>query len=187
MEDSVFGFRHRISARVMAETRRLNELHNSGETPPAEPLSRIQLEELNRAFREYDVEVMPDTLLEDLLKVLERWRDYIRRRFPEGQRVMLAAIPCNINGSVHSGDDVELGEHIVTFWIDENTGLCRGYGALRPSTYWMMFPHEIQEQCSFIVRYSEGFTSAAESDFDEFCEQYGAAFKALKDLLIRQP
>lgn len=172
-----------ISAKIMVETKRLNELAASGEKPSAEDVAPLALDNLREAFAEYGDEFLSDELLNKVLDELKIKFDSMKESYPEGTKLLLAAFPCNINGTLYSEKDMKNGEYLTAFTINESTGLGVGFGSLGPSTHAKMLPEEIQDKCTFKVHYDSETSYADDKDFEKFAQQYRNAYHELRKLL----
>ena len=172
-----------IAAKIMVETKRLNDLAAPGEKPSAEDVRQIPLDDLKEAFEEYGDKFLSDELLNKVLDELKMRFDSFKESYSEGTKLLLAAFPCNINGTLYSEEEIKDGEYLTAFTVNESTGLSMGFGALTPSTHAKMLPEEIQENCSFKVHYHSDTPYADDEDFKMFAEQYTKAYHELRKLL----
>lgn len=172
-----------IAAQIMSETMRLNRL-DTGQKPTVDDVEPIPLDDFREAFESYGDDFLSDELLNRVLAGVEKNYDSIKENYPEGSKLLVAAFPCNINGSLFSDEAIKDGQYLTTLFIDKKTGLNVGFGALSPSTHAKMLPEEIQEKCSFEVHYdSTGTYPSDEKDFEQFAEQYRNAYHELRKLL----
>lgn len=177
-----YNKKDRIAARIMAETMRLNNLDGQ---PSAEDVEAMPLDYFQEAFEEYGEDFLSDELLEDVFFKLEsRFFDHnFKLAYPEGTKILVAALPCNINGTLYEEEDIQDGEYLNDFVVNESTGLSLGFGAIAPTTHAKMLPKEIQEQCAFKIHYGSELPFADENDFENFKKQYTEAYQKLRKLL----
>jgi hypothetical protein len=184
MENLEFdNMKSKIADKVRNETKRLNELAERGEQPSPKEVKAIPLDNFREAFDEYGDEFLSEDILNKVLKQFEKNLDSLKLIYPEGSKLILGAFPCNINGTIHSDEDIKNGKHLTTFFIDKKTGLSHGFGSLRPSTHAQFLPGEIKEECSFTVHYDSETPWVDDQDLEKFKEQYSNAYHNLKELL----
>lgn len=155
----------------------------SSKQSKAEDVPKILLDDLRGAFEEYGDEFLSDKLLNKVLEEVERTFDSFRAAYSKGTRIVLAALPCNINGTLFDEEDIKSGEYLTAFTVNKLTGLSMGFGALTPSTYAQMLPEEIFNSCSVIVDYKSDTNDTDDVDFENFKKQYTKAYKELRKLL----
>ena len=174
-----------IAAKIMAETKRLNELANSGQSPSVKDVEPLPLHDFREAFESYGEEFLSEGLLNRVLRDLKNRKDLLKEYYPEGSKFLIAAMPCNINGTLFSDEDIQNGEYLINFFIDESTGLSIGFGTLRPSTHAKMLPVEIQKRCSFTINYDSDKPYSTEEDFKKFANEYRKVYHELRKLLVQ--
>ena len=172
-----------IAEKIFSETKRLNNFADSGLKPSAEEVESIPLKDFREAFEDQGDDFLSEELLNRVLDNFKNSYDSLKENFPEGSRVLIAAFPCNINGTIFPEEIMKKGGYLTNLFIDKKSGLSIGFGALRPTTHARMLPKEIQEQCSFTVHYDSKVSWADKKDFEKFAEQYSKAFHELKRLL----
>ncbi|MFC1599907.1 hypothetical protein ACFL3T_02670 [Patescibacteria group bacterium] len=173
----------KISQILFSESKRANTLRDDNQEVTTKGVHPIDLEEYQEAF----LDIQPEFLSDEHLELeLQHYKDNLyklKSYFPEGSFVQLATFPCNDLGSPFSDESINKRRYLYRLFINKETGLSTGYGTIGPAAHVKLLPKEIQEKCSFTVKYDSDTPWADEKDFEEFSAQFTKAYKELQRLL----
>lgn len=122
---------------------------------------RIPMMDFQELFAPYRGEhFLSDKPLDELLRRIQDPHGSIRNIHPEGLRISLVAMPCDINGLPFPKSVFQDSRnlhcqylHILHSLPGDKHGLATGIGNMKPVPLLDLFPEEVINQCSFIIDY----------------------------------
>lgn len=152
------------------------------------------------AFQELEGEVLTDECLTSYLaqiqkaifrasanvdpsmKAIDEYTQ-MRKIYPEGSTIMLAAFPCDQNGVAYNAEDIAAHKYFKVLYIDPKTGTSSGFGSWY-GPYANILPTAIQQNCKFTVQYPKELPRSSQKDWEyiekTLKEKFTALQKAIK-------
>ena len=169
---------------------------NSGqdaENKPEFDWSLFTLDNLVGCFNVSDKDKFcTDEPLESYLDDLDKTDFSLHDIIPEGVRVTLAVVPCDINGlsfdnKYYDDSTNQIYPYFQIFYSNptHNTGMALGWGGgVKAAPYLKVIPEEILLQCSFVVEYHPGENRKQdETDYEYFTRMMSEKYRRLQELI----
>lgn len=181
-----------LFSRAVAALSRWAEQGKHPDHKPDFELSQFSLENLAACFSGADQEkFLTDAPLEAFLSELDPVDFALHEVVPEGVRITLTVLPCDINGLIlgpQALDDSsnQLYPYFQLFYSNpaSNTGLAICCGKTQSAPYLLLIPEEIRGQCSFVVEYKAGNERReGESDYVYLTRVLRERYKRLQELV----
>lgn len=173
----------KISSAVGTVTEKTRRSLNQGQKYVGDDgLQPLSLEEFRASFRELGFPILPDDILERELSYYQERLYKLKQIAPNGQKVMLTVFPCDSNGRIYSKEEMKNHQYFRTLYINQDGTESIGYEAFG-GPHFKLLPAEIQEQCSFVVRYQNDDLMATEEDLEALLKQVTEAYRALQRLM----
>lgn len=165
------------------------------DAPEFELFTPFDLDVFKAAFNVQDPEkFLSEKPFEALTAIIDDKIGRLRLICPEGICIHLTATPCNPNGKpfkpAQLNDDLSPTFPYLTLLKsqpDDASGLCTGLGMTVPTPLIRILPIEINEPCSFIVKYpqynSQNPLQSLQDDRDYLVGQFRLAYTNLQAAL----